>query len=136
MNKSRKWYIALTVVTLFIGIMLGVIIDRCALPHRGGEREHGRHDMVKIRKEIVNHLSKDLSLSPEQRTRLTVILNNSEPEILRIRKEMRKEFMAAHKKVSDQIMDMLDEGQKAKFRKIQEEQQRRMERDRDHDMHP
>jgi hypothetical protein len=126
MKNGKLWFVALTLMIFIIGVLCGVIVDRGPMRRQCERPTHGVRDSRHGRKMYVEKLTKNLSLSAVQNRQLQEILKKNEPEMLRIRKDIRSKFVAYHEKVSGQIMAILDDGQKEKFRKIMKEQEKRM----------
>jgi len=90
--------------------------ERGRLP-MGPGGEHGMRIGAMIDR-IVDDLGFQLSLSADQKKRIKKIFEDGAPEQLAFHKEMRDRLQKIRKKMDSQIMQVLDEKQKKKFREI------------------
>ncbi len=79
--------------------------------------EHGMRIGAMIDR-IVDDLGFQLSLSADQKKRIKKIFEDGAPEQLAFHKEMRDRLQKIRKKMDSQIMQVLDEKQKKKFKEI------------------
>jgi hypothetical protein len=144
-SKGRLLFIVFTVIVFIVGYFAGVITGpmtmRTVFGHmsymnRGrympmdfggpGMGHHGppppmevngKDDEI-IKNHIVDEMGRDLSLSGEQKIRLRKVFDDNEPALLTFQKEMRKRMEEFRGKMDSQILQILDEKQKEKFKKF------------------
>ncbi len=86
-------------------------------PGNNGPRDNDR-DRSKTRDFIVLKLAQELDLNDEQTERVKELFKNGEAGFAADQAEIRKILDRNRKKLDSQIMDVLDDKQKEKFRKI------------------
>jgi hypothetical protein len=144
MSSGRKWFflcIALVFVIGFLsGIIAGPLVTRQMYGHRPGDHrgmpppmgmemgprrhggpgpmdEHGRgEEHMKTR--VVDEMSRELSLTGDQKKQLSKIFDTNEPELLTFHNEMRKRMDDYRKKMDGQILQILNDKQKEKFKEF------------------
>jgi hypothetical protein len=94
---------------------------------RGGESSDSRN---RERKSYSEHLQEDLNLTVEQRAAVDSILQESQSDMRQVWREMRAEIDTLRQEVANEIMQLLDEEQQAKYREMLERSRRRGERER------
>jgi hypothetical protein len=147
MTSGRKWFFLCVALVFIIGFLTGIItgplVTRPMYKHMTGMRrgggmppppmdfgfgpgghggpssmgEKGRDDKD-IKYWIVNDMSRELSLSSDQKNKLRAIFDQNEPEQLAFHKKMRTEMNDLRKKMDAQILQILDDKQKKKFKEI------------------
>ena len=127
MSKGRKWFYACAVLIFIAGLLSGLfaspLIHRCVLkrPDFGEDSHFGKDRFNKgpDKTMIIRKLSSELSLTDAQQKQLRKIFDANEAEFLAKRKEIKKTFDEYHDKVNAQILGILDEKQKEKFKKLE-----------------
>ena len=126
MNRRAVFYLALVFV---LGVALGGVGTYLAeewnvVDWHGRNRDHGRG--------VVERLSKELSLSPEQRTQLEAILGETGKQYEQIRERTQPEYEQVRQAGRERIRAILTEQQRPKFeellRQIDAERRQRGER--------
>lgn len=143
MNKTVVYVVALVVVSLIAGTLLGVVLSR-----RSGDLEHNRRPerserMRDLRdkegpgrfeqnRRLINEkgplekLSQILNLSLDQKEKLAQILKSSRQEVEEIQHKTKNTFMEIKKKTDAKIREILTPEQQAKFDKLESELIQRM----------
>ncbi len=116
-NKAKA--IVLIVVCVFVGFVLGVVIDRVAL--RGVYRGERRGGLSEYKKELV----KRLNLTKEQQVRLDTILGWSQSEFKKLSKEFKPKFDSLRSVVRDSIRSILTPEQLGEFEKMIKETEKK-----------
>ncbi len=112
-------------ISLLIGIVFGVLIQRCQFHHGG--RWHP-HDM---KKHMISKLSRELKLSSDQKVKIEAIFDAQHPKMKALHDEMRPQFEALRKETEGQIRVLLDADQQKKFDEMSAKMQQRFkERDK------
>jgi Spy/CpxP family protein refolding chaperone len=98
----------------------GAAIDRATIarrPTRGREGPPRRSpvDQEGRRKEMLDHMSKDLALTPAQRAGLDSIFQRSDSSLRSIRREMQPRLQAVFESSRVEINARLDSAQRVKF---------------------
>ncbi|MDB4882901.1 MAG: hypothetical protein JWL95_1667 [Gemmatimonadetes bacterium] len=98
----------------------GAAIDRSALsrrpPHgRDGTRRPTQEQESRRRQEMLDRMSKELSLSPAQRAGLDSIFQHSDSSLRLIRREMQPRLQAVFESSRAEINARLDSAQRVKF---------------------
>jgi hypothetical protein len=131
MSKGRKWFYICMPLVFIAGVLTGGFAtlrfgDHLFKSGRHGDKgrsEHGVFSDKKAQGEFINKLSKDLSMTETQKTQLKKILDDNDAEFLQIRKEMKGRFEQFKGKIDSQIMTILDDSQKEKFKKMSKERE-------------
>ena len=115
-GSNAKMIATVVVIVAFIaGLLVGAVADRIWLFRHGGPRG-GHTDFMAAR--IVDRLSKDLSLTDQQKQQVTTIVTNHGRRISTImstvRPQVRQEIDAANKEISA----LLTPQQRDKFEKL------------------
>ena len=79
--------------------------------------EKGRHGEM-IKNIVIDDMGRELSLTNEQKKQLKKIFDDNEPEQLAFHKEMKKRMDGFREKMDAQILQILDDKQKEKFKKF------------------
>lgn len=103
-------------------------------PPSGGPQEHGRMRSRMDPARRVEMLSKQLDLTPEQKTKVTDILKSDRSKMESVRddsslsaQDRHTKMMAIHKASNDQIRALLDSNQQKKFDEMQARQEQWMQ---------
>lgn len=124
MSAIGKIQIHQVLISLLIGVVIGVSVQRCAFQHFGPPR-HG--DM---KKHMLSRLSHDLHLSAEQKAKVEAVFEAKRPKMKALRAETRPQFEAIHKETQAEIRVLLSPEQQTKFDAINAKREARF-RDRE-----
>ena len=132
MNKTIVYVVALVVVSLIAGTLLGVVLS-----HRQGLPEYGKIPGRFMQGKALKHdggplekLSKILNLNADQEVKLTEILKESRQEVMQIQHKTKETFMEIKKKTDAKIREILTPQQQSKFDKLESDLQQRMRKER------
>jgi Spy/CpxP family protein refolding chaperone len=127
LDWMKKWHGV--VVAFLIGFALGVIfIQRCGphgfpppeehrgFPHRG-EKE--------MKDRMVEHLSRELGLSAQQKQQVGAIFEAKRPKMMTLHEEMRPKFEALRNATRDEIKKILTPEQQKKADVMEAEMEKR-----------
>jgi hypothetical protein len=89
----------------------------------GRPPEEGR-----FQQHVVNRLTRELELRPEQRQQVEAILKDTGQEFGRLRDEMSPRFRELRTRGRERIQGVLDAGQRTKFESLAQEWERRADR--------
>jgi hypothetical protein len=146
MKKEWIWIFVCTAVIFITGFLTGLFADhyfysqRKMPPPMGefGRFEHGPGgppgDLIggprgpggpggqeiqkKMQERFIEDLTSDLKLDAGQKKRLKEILDKNEKQFQKIRERMHTDFEKFHSKIDAEILEILNDGQKAKFKEI------------------
>lgn len=124
-NGSRAKTIAVIVVIVaFVsGALVGIVADRLYLMR---QRRHFPSHMARaMTPRIVHHLDRQLQLDPEQRRKVTEILERHRERIDAISGGVRPQIRAEIEKANAEIEEILTPGQREKFGKLKLRMHRR-----------
>lgn len=114
-------------LTLIVGIAMGVAIDRLAIERAG--RDGDRRDRGA---RLVSRLASELDLTPEQRAKVEAVLASSRERARALWRESQAAHEAFRSEVREDIRSLLDPHQQARFdemiRRDDERRRRREER--------
>jgi hypothetical protein len=82
----------------------------------------------RFQQHVVNRLTRELELRPEQRQQVEGVLKEAGQEFGRLRDEMSPRFRELRARVRDRIQAVLDSGQRGKFESLAQEWERRADR--------
>jgi len=132
MNKTIVYVVALVVVSLIAGTLLGVVLS-----HRQGPPGYGQVPGRFMRDKAlrndggpVGKLSKILKLSSEQEVKLAKILEESRQEVMQIQHKAKETFVEIKKRTDAKIRSILTPQQQARFDKFESNLQKRMRGER------
>jgi Spy/CpxP family protein refolding chaperone len=80
---------------------------------QGGHRRHGKH--MRMMGNPLEHLTKELDLTPEQQAQVTPILDQAKPQIQAIHREAKEKMRAVIENSGNQIRPLLTPQQQAKY---------------------
>ena len=112
-SNAKAVATVIVVVAFIAGLLVGAVADRIWLFRRGGGPERHR-----IADRIVDHLSRELSLSPQQKQQVSTIVTAHAKKMdavwSNVRPQIRTEIDAANKEISA----VLTPDQREKFAKL------------------
>lgn len=116
MNTGKKWMLLSVVLVFICGIFAGILVEREFL-HSHSDRGHGKkgHDSTDF---VAKKFAKDLSLTVDQQKKVEEIFNKHKPEFEAIRKDVKSRMKPIFVEMDKEILSVLDEGQKAKFKEM------------------
>jgi Spy/CpxP family protein refolding chaperone len=126
-NSTLRRTTALVVALFLIGIALGALGASLWLRSRPQPMGHYSHPS---RAEIVNRLSHDLDLTPEQRSQIETIVDSAHKRFHALDEQVEPQYDAIRQDTRSQIRVVLTPEQKAKF----EDEVRRLDEQRKKDM--
>lgn len=124
LSKSKSRAILALASVCLAGAVLGAV-GVYSFAVRGGE---GRNlAPAEYRMRLLNHLTDDLELDPEQREQIATILDEIGERYQSVREAIEPELEAIRRQRADRIMSVLYEDQQVKYEQILEERRRRRE---------
>jgi len=150
-NRSHVWFAAFVVILFAAGVASGVALDRAmgwgyrpGSGFRGGpggpggsgagsqmgdrgmgpggrDGRGGRQGGGPPTEAFVNELDDALSLTADQKAKITVILDASRPRLRALQEEVSKKFSDEQQAVTDQIAKVLTPEQAGKYDAMQQE---------------
>jgi Spy/CpxP family protein refolding chaperone len=123
---SSRLRAGLVIAAVVVGSAIaGAAIDRSIVtrgrPDRGRDGGGGRggrpspEQEIKRRQEMLDHMAKDLSLTPAQRAGLDSVFQRSDSAFRAIRREMQPKLQAVFETSRSEINARLDSAQRVKF---------------------
>ncbi len=109
MMRSRKWMWATLVLTLILGMSLGVLLDRNI-----DFWSHG-HDSESRSRRFMSMLEKELELSSEQKENLTKVLAANREKADAFWSDTRNSYAELRKEFRKQIRSVLNPEQQERF---------------------
>lgn len=97
---------------LAAGLLAGAALGRWAHRHHGGERHFTR---------MVESFSRELDLTPEQRTRLEAVLEAKRRSFRALHDELRPRFEELRRSAKEEIAAILTPDQRPRFEKVEAE---------------
>jgi len=129
MSKTIVYVVALVVVTLIAGTLLGVVISR-----KSGHLEYGRTpgrfaqgQAMRQDKRPLEKLSEKLDLTLDQKVKLTQILKDSREELLQVQSKTREKLLEIKNKAEVRISEILTPEQQIKFDKLKSDLEQKNE---------
>ncbi len=117
MSKVKPWL--LLAVIFIAGMVAGAALTIALAPH--GKRPQG------LTRQMMDQLTKQLDLTPDQQAKVLPILTDSSRELLTVRREQFEKMSKIIEKTNQQLAGVLTPEQQAKLAKMQKE----MEENRD-----
>ncbi len=111
------------IVAFLLGVAVGGLGFGVYVAQAGGRLPF--HQPERFQAHVLQRLSRDLSLQPDQRERVQVILRETAQEFARLREEMGPRFQEIRTRSRDRIRSVLDQQQQARFDRLTAEWQRR-----------
>src|SRR4051812_1276419 len=102
----------LTAVTISGALALGSFAVY-AQPHEGGHGHGGKH--MRMMGNPLEHLTKELDLTPDQQAKVSPIVDQAKPQIQAIHQEAMEKMRAVMENAGNQIRPLLTPQQQAKF---------------------
>ena len=145
MTSGKKWFFLCLALVFCIGFLSGIIFCLTTnRPMRGhfmgmgkdrgmpmdmgmrggpggippppmGDRGGGEDG---IKNHVIDEMGRELSLTDDQKKKLKAIFDENEPQQLAFHEQMKKQFEDFRKKMDTQIIQMLDDKQKEKFKEF------------------
>jgi len=133
LNRSKLWAMTLLLGVFVAGIAIGGPVWN-AFGDDGrserGERGGSSQSRDRERQSYAEHLQEDLNLTAEQCATVDSLVEESQSEIRQVWREMRAVIDTMRQNLSNEIMQLLDDEQRAKYSEMLERSRRRGERDR------
>jgi uncharacterized protein YeaO (DUF488 family) len=119
------WKIALYFAVVFAaGIGVGILAQRFVIPVPVRAHDHPPKGADRFRKEMVEELTKRLSLDPGQVIQLQAVLDGSRKEFQDFRARHKDEMDAIYHRQHEQISAILRPDQRVAYEKLQAERER------------
>ena len=100
--RSRKWMWVTLLLTLVLGISLGILLDRFVL--NTGENDSGsNHDRRSRSERFIERLDNELNLSPEQKASLENVLDANREKADAFWEETRNSYAELRKEFREDI---------------------------------
>jgi hypothetical protein len=109
MNSKRAAAVSLSVV-LFLGLLIGIVIDRFLIDDLFRPPVDGRH-----RPDFFADLTKELQLDPQQQEQLKTLLEEVKTKHEALRKTMGPQFRSVREEFQGKFAQILSAEQKLKF---------------------
>ncbi len=136
LNRSKLWAATLLIGVFAAGIAVGGPVwnafgdDRSDQRGRRGSASDSSESRDRGHRSYSDHLQEDLGLTTDQRAAIDSILAESQSEMRAVWREMRSTIDTLRQDVPDEIMQLLDEEQQAKYGEMLERSRRRGDRER------
>ena len=115
MNSGKKWiYIGLCLVFIS-GLFAGIVIERKFLNSHHRPRHERREKFPK--QEVLDKMTKDFSLSSEQRAAIDKIFDKHKPEFEAVHKQVKDNLTKIMHQMDDEILNVLNDSQKREYEK-------------------
>lgn len=129
MKTTKYTFIAILAaasVAAFSPTILGQTTDNKEPAKTEGSAPAGRGQRMTVEKRVEN-LTKELTLTKEQQTKITEILKKQQEDRAAMSKDgkSREEMAAAMKKSNEEFLKVLTEDQKTKYKELQKNRQNR-----------
>ncbi|MDD5085243.1 MAG: periplasmic heavy metal sensor [Candidatus Omnitrophica bacterium] len=119
-------------ISIVIGFLVGAFYGQLSgRPHFPKPGEHGR-----MKAKMVEHLSKDLNLTAEQKTQVEGIFEAKHPQMLALQAEIQPKFEALRRATDAEIRQILNPDQQKKFDEIKAKMEERHKKHGDKLMPP
>ncbi len=126
---SGRWMAVVVGLTLMLGVSIGVVLDRSVLGVAASGARRARREEDRGR--FMARLTTELALSAEQQAVLGQTLSARHAEAQAFWREARAEFSKLRQEYRDEIRDMLEPEQRARFEEMLAEAEAR-HRQREH----
>ena len=116
--KNTKIKVVISILLIFIaGLVVGAILTFMLLDHNNIylKSHYFRARHAHKRSPIEEFFSKELNLSPEQKSDIEAIFKESRQRFIKLNKENRAQLEKIRSETRDKIIAILDEEQKRKF---------------------
>jgi hypothetical protein len=116
MTSAKKWMWITLLATLLLGVGLGVLVDRFVIvptvlssgsDHRARWQDHRSH--------FLGELQKELALTPEQSREIERVLEGNHETARKFWAESREQFDALRQQLRNELREVLNEEQAARF---------------------
>lgn len=107
-------------MALILGFAAGIMFDKGLIPGCSCLKKHccqSKHNLFKKNK--LERLSKELSLTQDQRTKVAAIFEAKRSDMKKLREEIRPRFDIIRKSASKKIISVLTPEQQTKFEKFE-----------------
>jgi len=137
MKTISKWIFVAVILFFVSGVFAGIFIQRRYLDVPPEPGPPGNQKVMRQR--LLNTMTRDLSLTGEQREKIAAIMERHEDEMEEVRNEIHRKFDSLHEQIDKEISGVLTEEQIEIYRKkIQERagkfgDRKRGDRRKDHD---
>jgi hypothetical protein len=112
--RSQKWMWVTLLLTLILGLSLGVLLDRFVLKEARGDTRESREGRNHGER-FIDHLQSELKLSTEQRENLEQLLTVNREKADAFWKETRSSYTELRKQFRQDIRDLLAPDQQKRF---------------------
>jgi len=127
MNSDRKWVFIGIILVFISGMIAGVAVERKVLHCHFERRDRPREKFSK--EQILDRLTKELSLTEEQRKSVGNIFDSHKPEFKALHKQIRNNMKQLVGTIDQEIINVLDEKQKKKYEIIMKKRDRHRPKD-------
>jgi Spy/CpxP family protein refolding chaperone len=114
--RARAW--ASVLAALFIGIAIGVLVDRLAIHHRWSARDLSRPPFAgpaDVQHHMSDRIARQLALTPAQRARVDSILARNLRDIEQVRQDVRPRMREIFARTRAQMDSVLTPEQRTKL---------------------
>jgi Spy/CpxP family protein refolding chaperone len=108
-------------LSLILGISIGVFFEKnrdCNCPC-SSSKPHCMKDKKMFKEKMLNHFSKELDLTLEQRVKVKAIFAEKKKEMDKLRGDLRPRFEALRKSTHEEIKAILNKDQQIKLDKME-----------------
>jgi Spy/CpxP family protein refolding chaperone len=126
MDWMKKWHSV--IISVLIGFALGTVfgqwrVQQC-FPHFGERRGFPHRGEKEMKDRMLEHLSKELQLSEEQKQQVAVIFESKRPQMTALHEEMRPRFEALRNATRAEIKKILTPEQQEKADEMEAEMEK------------
>ena len=128
MNASwiKKWHLVL--ISILVGFALGTVfgqwrVQQC-FPHSWEKRGFPPRGEKEMKDRMLEHMSKELHLSKEQKQLVAAIFEAKRPQMMALHEEMRPKFEALRNATQAEIRKLLTPEQQGRADKMEAEMEK------------
>jgi Spy/CpxP family protein refolding chaperone len=129
MNMSRNKKAHLVIISLLIGFALGTVFGQWRFHHGfhapWEKRGFSRQGEKEMKNRMLDHMSKELHLSEQQKQQVAAIFEAKQPQMMALHEEMRPKFEALRNATRVEIKKLLTPEQQTKADQMEAEMEKR-----------
>ncbi len=121
MLSSQKLALLSIITTFFVGMVLGVVVERFVFD----KRPEKHHD---INEHLLDKFTEELSLTPAQQDTLKVMLDEIKEKHREVRRQSYQEYKRIREEFEQKFSSILTQDQAARYKEMVEEFEREREK--------